>query len=88
MTLFTTYVLITRVDDLKSSKFSASNVPENISSDPVKNTQYRKLLNDIDNLWIKYRSVLVSSSMLATLAGLLQGIFSGLVLLADLKVSR
>ncbi len=90
MVLISVYVFITRVDDLISSKFPESGVPTNISesphSDPEENENYKKLLNEINDLWIKYRSVLVSSSMLATLSGFLQSIFSCLLLLADTKV--
>lgn len=90
MVLISAYVFIARIDDLLSSKFPESGVPTNISesphSDPEENENYKKLLNDINDLWIKYRSVLLSSSMLAIVSGFLQSIFSGLLLLADTKV--
>ncbi|ODM97964.1 hypothetical protein Ocin01_08716 [Orchesella cincta] len=75
------FVFIVRLEDLKS-KFSSSGVP-NTTSDISQQETYQQLLSDMTTMWAKYRSILVSSSMLALLAALLQIIFSGFVILAD-----
>lgn len=81
------YVFISRLEDLDSSKFSGYGVPDNISPNKDENEKFHEMLIKMNKLWTKYRSILVSSSALAIVSGLLQATFSVLTVFGDSKVS-